>query len=141
MVYFLSHVSMQKVPMTKILFLSAPHCTMNSFSSSRPSHLTFLINLSPTVAPQNKPPFPNARFSNEDRSRFLRFVTGRRRLPTPLYVCADRGEIKDALPESSTCSNTLFLPNYSSVKIAEEKLRYAAYNCIAIDTDMSPWDE
>lgn len=28
-----------------------------------------------------------------------------------------------------------------SVKIAEEKLRYAAYNCVAIDADMSPWDE
>jgi len=81
------------------------------------------------------------KFTNEDRSRFLRFVTGRRRLPTPMYVCADRGEIKDALPESSTCSNTLFLPAYSTPKIAEEKLRYAAYNCIAIDTDMSPWDE
>ena len=58
-----------------------------------------------------------------------------------MYVCADRGEIKDALPESSTCSNTLFLPAYSTAKVAEEKLRYAAYNCIAIDTDMSPWDE
>jgi len=81
------------------------------------------------------------KFTNEDRSRFLRFVTGRRRLPTPMYVCADRGEIKDALPESSTCSNTLFLPAYSTAKVAEEKLRYAAYNCIAIDTDMSPWDE
>ena len=28
-----------------------------------------------------------------------------------------------------------------SAKICEEKIRYAAYNCIAIDTDMSPWDE
>lgn len=28
-----------------------------------------------------------------------------------------------------------------SVKVAEEKLRYAAYNCIAIDTDMNPWGE
>ena len=28
-----------------------------------------------------------------------------------------------------------------SVKMAEEKLRYAAYNCIAIDTDMNPWGE
>ena len=28
-----------------------------------------------------------------------------------------------------------------SAKITEEKLRYAAYNCVAIDTDMSPWDE
>ena len=26
-------------------------------------------------------------FSTEDRSRFLRFVTGRRRLPAPLYIC------------------------------------------------------
>ncbi|XP_013403036.1 E3 ubiquitin-protein ligase HECTD3 isoform X2 [Lingula anatina] len=80
-------------------------------------------------------------FSNEDRSRFLRFVTGRRRLPAPLYVCPDKGEAVDGLPESSTCSNTLYLPNYSSAKIAEEKLRYASYNCVAIDTDMSPWDE
>ena len=30
-------------------------------------------------------------FSNEDRSRFLRFVTGRRRLPAPLYICPDKG--------------------------------------------------
>ncbi|XP_033636883.1 E3 ubiquitin-protein ligase HECTD3-like [Asterias rubens] len=85
-------------------------------------------------------------FTNEDRSRFLRFVTGRRRLPTPLYICPGRSyssdnDMTDSLPESSTCSNTLFLPNYSSAKVAEEKLRYAAYNCVAIDTDMSPWDE
>ncbi|XP_070563097.1 E3 ubiquitin-protein ligase HECTD3-like isoform X2 [Ptychodera flava] len=81
-------------------------------------------------------------FTNEDRSRFLRFVTGRRRLPAPLYVCPDkRSDSADALPESSTCSSTLFLPNYSSARVAEEKLRYAAYNCVAIDTDMSPWDE
>nr|XP_054765264.1 E3 ubiquitin-protein ligase HECTD3-like [Lytechinus pictus] len=81
------------------------------------------------------------KFTHEDRSRFLRFVTGRRRLPAPLYICPDRGDKVDALPESSTCSNTLFLPVYSSAKITEEKLRYAAYNCVAIDTDMSPWDE
>ncbi|XP_078574979.1 E3 ubiquitin-protein ligase HECTD3-like isoform X1 [Branchiostoma floridae x Branchiostoma japonicum] len=81
-------------------------------------------------------------FTNEDRSRFLRFVTGRRRLPAPLFICPDRGlDTVDALPESSTCSNTLYLPTYSSAKVAEEKIRYAAYNCIAIDTDMSPWEE
>ncbi|XP_074642491.1 E3 ubiquitin-protein ligase HECTD3-like [Tubulanus polymorphus] len=80
-------------------------------------------------------------FSNEDRSRFLRFVTGRRRLPTPLYVYPDKELAEDGLPEASTCSNTLHLPNYSSAKIAEEKLRYAAYNCVAIDTDMDAWDE
>ena len=30
---------------------------------------------------------------------------------------------------------------HCSAKVAEEKLRYAAYNCIAIDTDMSTWDD
>ncbi|XP_043941699.1 E3 ubiquitin-protein ligase HECTD3 [Protopterus annectens] len=82
-------------------------------------------------------------FTNEDRSRFLRFVSGRSRLPAPIFVCPDKSgvECTDALPESSTCSSTLFLPNYPSAKICEEKLRYAAYNCVAIDTDMSPWEE
>lgn len=29
----------------------------------------------------------------------------------------------------------------NSPKVAEEKIRYAAYNCVAIDTDVSPWEE
>ncbi|XP_058031226.1 E3 ubiquitin-protein ligase HECTD3 [Ahaetulla prasina] len=82
-------------------------------------------------------------FTNEDRSRFLRFVTGRSRLPARIYIYPDKlgSETTDALPESSTCSSTLFLPNYASAKVCEEKLRYAAYNCVAIDTDMSPWED
>lgn len=81
------------------------------------------------------------RFSNEERSRFLRFVSGRKRLPTPIFLCAEKSDKStDALPESSTCSNTLFLPDYSSSKICEEKLRYAVQHCQAIDTDVSPWD-
>nr|KAG5697406.1 hypothetical protein BaRGS_008832 [Batillaria attramentaria] len=80
-------------------------------------------------------------FSNEDRSRFLRFVTGRRRLPAPLVISSGKGDTIDSLPESSTCANMLYLPYYSSAKMAEEKLRYAAYNCIAIDTDMNPWED
>ncbi|KAH0502034.1 E3 ubiquitin-protein ligase HECTD3 [Microtus ochrogaster] len=82
-------------------------------------------------------------FTNEDRSRFLRFVTGRSRLPARIYIYPDKlgYETTDALPESSTCSSTLFLPQYASAKVCEEKLRYAAYNCVAIDTDMSPWEE
>lgn len=35
----------------------------------------------------------------------------------------------------------LFLVLSCSAKVCEEKLRYAAYNCVAIDTDMSPWEE
>lgn len=81
-------------------------------------------------------------FTNDDRSRFLRFVTGRRRLPAPLYICPGRSSVQaDSLPEAATCSSTLFLPEYTSAKVAEEKIRYAAYNCMAIDTDVSPWEE
>nr|XP_046264244.1 E3 ubiquitin-protein ligase HECTD3-like isoform X2 [Scatophagus argus] len=81
-------------------------------------------------------------FTNEDRSRFLRFVTGRSRLPAPICVIpGEQGSDRaDALPQSSTCSRLLYLPNYPSAKVCEEKLRYAAYNCVAIDTDMSPWE-
>ncbi|XP_046853196.1 E3 ubiquitin-protein ligase HECTD3-like [Xenia sp. Carnegie-2017] len=80
-------------------------------------------------------------FSNEDRSRFLRFVTGRRRLPAHMTLCAAKSTTPiDSLPEAATCSSTLFLPSYSSYLVAEEKLRYAAYNCVSIDTDGS-WDE
>ncbi|XP_057298971.1 E3 ubiquitin-protein ligase HECTD3-like [Hydractinia symbiolongicarpus] len=81
-------------------------------------------------------------FTNEDRSRFLRFVTGRRRLPTPLYISKSKSSTHvNALPESATCSHTLFLPSYTSATQAEEKLRYAAYYCVSIDTDMSPWED
>lgn len=78
-------------------------------------------------------------FSNEDRSRFVRFVTGRRRLPAQIHVFS--GDQMDVLPSSSTCASSLFLPSYSSAKKAEEKIRYAIYNCIAIDTDTNAWEE
>ena len=78
------------------------------------------------------------KFSNEDRSRFLRFITGRRRLPCTIYIDSDYSDGK--LPTSATCSNTLYLPKYKNVDEAFDKLRYAAYNCIAIDTDRAPWE-
>ncbi|OXB78915.1 UNVERIFIED_CONTAM: hypothetical protein H355_013795 [Colinus virginianus] len=76
-------------------------------------------------------------FTSEDLSRFLKFVTGRSRLPVQLTIYPDRSipERLDTMPEASTCSCTLFLPKYSSVKICEELLRYAVYNCMSIDTD------
>ena len=79
-----------------------------------------------------------ARFTNEERSRLLRFVTGRRRLPCTIYIDSADGEGK--LPTSATCSNTLYLPKYDSVSEAVDRLRYAAYNCVAIDTDMTVWE-
>jgi len=77
------------------------------------------------------------KFSNKDRSRFLRFITGRRRLPCTIFIDrVDEGS-GSKLPTSATCSNTLYLPNYTSVAEAMDRLRYAAYNCVAIDTDMA----
>ncbi|KAL9980549.1 hypothetical protein ACROYT_G009151 [Oculina patagonica] len=77
-------------------------------------------------------------FTSDERSRFLRFVTGRKRPPAPFTVAKAGGD-KDSLPHASTCASTLFLPDYSSSVIAKEKLSYAISNCVAIDTDTSPW--
>ncbi|XP_050401183.2 E3 ubiquitin-protein ligase HECTD3 [Patella vulgata] len=81
------------------------------------------------------------KFSNEDRSKFIKFVTGRRRLPASIFVTSGKSDAIDSLPESSTCANMLYLPFYSSAKLAEERIRYAIYNCVAIDTDMHPQDD
>ncbi|KAJ7374140.1 hypothetical protein OS493_009477 [Desmophyllum pertusum] len=60
------------------------------------------------------------------------------RPPAPFTVAKAGGD-KDGLPHASTCASTLFLPDYSSSVIAKEKLSYAISNCVAIDTDTSPW--
>nr|XP_009477774.1 PREDICTED: E3 ubiquitin-protein ligase HECTD3-like [Pelecanus crispus] len=82
-------------------------------------------------------------FTSEDLSRFLKFVTGRSRLPVQITVYPERENLNalDLMPQASTCSCTFFLPNYSSAKACEELVRYAVYNCMSIDTDKSPWDE
>lgn len=79
-----------------------------------------------------------ASFTDEERSRFIRFVTGRKRLPSAFVVSRSSVD-KDSLPSATTCGSNLFLPEYSSSQIAKEKLRYAIYNCVSIDTDTSPW--
>ena len=65
-----------------------------------------------------------SQFSSTERSRFLRFVTGRKRPPAPFTVAKAGGD-KDGLPHASTCASTLFLPEYSSAAVAKEKLRLA----------------
>ncbi|NXC45230.1 HECD3 ligase, partial [Penelope pileata] len=75
-------------------------------------------------------------FTSADLSRFLKFVTGRSRLPVQLTVYSTvSSERVDMMPEASTCSCSLYLPSYSSAKVCEELLRYAVYNCVSIDTD------
>uniref|UniRef100_A0A8C0HHF1 E3 ubiquitin-protein ligase HECTD3 n=1 Tax=Buteo japonicus TaxID=224669 RepID=A0A8C0HHF1_9AVES len=82
-------------------------------------------------------------FTSEDLSRFLKFVTGRSRLPVQITVYPERENLNalDLMPQASTCSCSFFLPNYSSAKTCEELLRYAVYHCMSIDTDKNPWDE
>lgn len=74
-------------------------------------------------------------FSSKDRSQFLRFATGRQRLPVKVFV--EKVGETDILPTSSTCANHFYLPNYTSAKAAEDKIRLAIYDCKFIDTDTS----
>ncbi|XP_053929593.1 E3 ubiquitin-protein ligase HECTD3 [Cuculus canorus] len=82
-------------------------------------------------------------FTSEDLSHFLKFVTGRSRLPVRITVYPERSnsDTLDLMPQASTCSCSFFLPQYSSAKVCEELLRYAVYHCMSIDTDKDPWDE
>ena len=77
------------------------------------------------------------KFSTRDLSQFLRFVTGRKRLPARVVVARGNG-VPNGLPTSATCANTLYLPVYTSAAQLEARLRYAIYNCVAIDTDTAP---
>jgi len=82
-------------------------------------------------------------FSEEERSTFLRFVWGRSRLPLTADGFSQRFKLQlfgkqpadQYLPVAHTCFFSLEFPSYSSLEVAKEKLRYAIYNCQAIDGD------
>uniref|UniRef100_A0A0L8HTX3 HECT-type E3 ubiquitin transferase n=1 Tax=Octopus bimaculoides TaxID=37653 RepID=A0A0L8HTX3_OCTBM len=80
-------------------------------------------------------------FANEERIQFLRFVSGRTRLPANSSDISQRFQIMnsdrspDSLPTSQTCFFQLRLPMYSSQEVLAEKLRYAINNCRSIDMD------
>ncbi|KAK2942721.1 hypothetical protein BLNAU_22362 [Blattamonas nauphoetae] len=83
--------------------------------------------------------------TNEQRQSYLRFVTGRTRLPPHngpvpeslvIRVSDYRATNADMfLPVSHTCNQSLELPLYSSVQVMRSKIVYAATNCVSIDTD------
>lgn len=79
-------------------------------------------------------------FSNDERSKFVRFVTGRKRLPVKIFFCSSE-QSATSFPDSTTCSCSLYFPNYPNAQVAEEKLRYAIHNCVAIDTDCASYDD
>ncbi|XP_057693786.1 probable E3 ubiquitin-protein ligase HERC1 isoform X7 [Corythoichthys intestinalis] len=80
-------------------------------------------------------------FSNEERVLFMRFVSGRSRLPANTADISQRFQIMkvdrpyDSLPTSQTCFFQLRLPPYSSQTVMAERLRYAINNCRSIDMD------
>lgn len=82
-------------------------------------------------------------FTNEERSALLRFIWGRSRLPLSAADFPQRFKLQsfnkrpyDAYyPVAHTCFFSLELPCYSSLEIMKEKLRYAIFNCEAIDGD------
>lgn len=82
-------------------------------------------------------------FNNEERSALLRFTWGRSRLPISSVGFTSRFKLTnfhrsppDAYyPVSHTCFFSLELPRYSTLEIMKEKLRYAIFNCEAIDGD------
>ncbi|XP_029961368.1 LOW QUALITY PROTEIN: probable E3 ubiquitin-protein ligase HERC1 [Salarias fasciatus] len=82
-----------------------------------------------------------ADFSNDERVLFMRFVSGRSRLPANTADISQRFQIMkvdrpyDSLPTSQTCFFQLRLPPYSSQAVMAERLRYAINNCRSIDMD------
>ncbi|KEG12676.1 ubiquitin-protein ligase [Trypanosoma grayi] len=74
------------------------------------------------------------------RRLFLRFVSGRDRLPVKLRVLplSTPGDADSVLPRAATCFFAVELPDYSSVEVMKAKLYYSIENCADIDTDFNP---
>lgn len=71
------------------------------------------------------------------RRLFLRFVSGRERLPVKLRVMplVTTGDPDEKLPQAATCFFAIELPDYSSLKIMKQKLYYSVENCMDMDKD------
>ena len=92
-------------------------------------------------------------FSHEEQSRFVRFISGRSRLPKEsefttkfqlqsLLRAIESDKDRDTyLPQAQTCFMSLSLPNYSTLEIMREKLLYAINTCREIDADYQVVEE
>ena len=90
-------------------------------------------------------------FSQIERSLFLKFVWGRKRLPSGKdwrHMKVTRynpsGPVNNYMPVSHTCFFTLDLPAYTTKEAMRVKLTYAITHCTAIDLDGSAgagWEE
>ena len=79
--------------------------------------------------------------TNAEREQFLRFISGRSRLPKDSQDVGQRFQIMivdrqtDSLPTAQTCFFQLRLGNYSSKEVMAKRIHYAMIHCRAIDAD------
>ncbi|KAK2197737.1 bifunctional HECT domain/Ankyrin repeat-containing domain superfamily/HECT [Babesia duncani] len=85
-----------------------------------------------------------AMLDNDALQLFLRFTSGRSRLPPAQvdwslvveYEQLEAGQNVDGrLPTSATCNFRLLIPRYSSKRVFHRQLCYAIKHCVAIDLD------
>jgi E3 ubiquitin-protein ligase HERC2 len=82
-------------------------------------------------------------FDHAERAMFLKFTWGRSRLPLKASDFPQKFKISNFnqspadqyYPVSHTCFFQLELPRYSNLEIARARIKYAIYNCTAIDGD------
>jgi hypothetical protein len=89
-------------------------------------------------------------FTRHERALFLRFISGRERLPANLRLkimssasnsAGDTACDDEHLPHASTCFYWLSLPKYSSKDVLREKLLFAISQCVDIDADFRVRDQ
>ncbi len=79
--------------------------------------------------------------SEEDKVRFVVFISGRSRLPANPVDLPQRFQIlpvdrpSDGLPTAQTCFFQLRLPPYSSKEVMAARIKYAIRHCRTIDMD------
>jgi hypothetical protein len=82
--------------------------------------------------------------SPKDQAAFLRFVSGRSRLSnssnftlTLCHLAKSRENPDKFLPEARTCFITLYIPEYSTLETAKQKIYQAIKLCQEIDADFN----
>ena len=78
--------------------------------------------------------------SEHEQSLYLKFVSGRTRLPKDknfsyTHIIKKNYYNEDSFPHSATCFFTLKLPAYKNRETLEKKMNYAILNCDEIDAD------
>ncbi|KAG5489799.1 hypothetical protein GH5_00682 [Leishmania sp. Ghana 2012 LV757] len=73
------------------------------------------------------------------RRLFLRFVSGRDRMPVKLRILplTTQADADTLLPRAATCFFAIEVPDYSSLEVMKRKLYYSIENCADMDTDFN----